>query len=175
VLAAGCTKAGPVQADLSFGVVTRRSIRCGPTKAANIVSRFTEAVRRSGVADFVRVLFLWRGGNKSPLLAELDKGAIPSAHGAGEARFGPGGAQGAQSLPDTAYWNPNVRTGADGHARVEFNFSDALTTWRTTIRAMTDDGKAGGAVTARAGAQEPESCGWPRRASSARATRPCCA
>ncbi len=37
--------------------------------------------------------------------------------------------------------------GADGHARVEFNFPDALTTWRTTIRAMTDDGKAGGVVT----------------------------
>ncbi len=35
----------------------------------------------------------------------------------------------------------------DGHARVEFNFPDALTTWRTTIRAMTDDGKAGGVVT----------------------------
>ncbi len=52
-----------------------------------------------------------------------------------------------KAFPDTAYWNPNVRTGADGHARVEFNFPDALTTWRTTIRAMTDDGKAGGVVT----------------------------
>jgi hypothetical protein len=30
---------------------------------------------------------------------------------------------------------------------VEFNFPDALTTWRTTIRGMTDDGKAGGVVT----------------------------
>jgi hypothetical protein len=30
---------------------------------------------------------------------------------------------------------------------VEFNFPDSLTTWRTTIRAMTDDGKAGGMVT----------------------------
>ena len=29
----------------------------------------------------------------------------------------------------------------------QFNFPDALTTWRTTVRAMTDDGKAGGAVT----------------------------
>ena len=40
-----------------------------------------------------------------------------------------------------------MRTGPDGHARVEFNFPDSLTTWRTTIRAMTDDGKAGGVVT----------------------------
>jgi alpha-2-macroglobulin len=52
-----------------------------------------------------------------------------------------------KAFPDTAYWNPNVRTGPDGHAKVEFNFPDALTTWRTTIRAMTDDGKAGGVVT----------------------------
>jgi hypothetical protein len=52
-----------------------------------------------------------------------------------------------KAFPDTAYWNADVRTGADGHAQVQFNFPDALTTWRTTIRAMTDDGKAGGAVT----------------------------
>jgi hypothetical protein len=52
-----------------------------------------------------------------------------------------------KAFPDTAYWNPSVHTGADGHARVEFNFPDALTTWRTTIRAMTDDSKAGGVVT----------------------------
>jgi len=52
-----------------------------------------------------------------------------------------------KAFPDTAYWNPDVRTSTDGHARVEFNFPDALTTWRTTIRAMTDDGKAGGVVT----------------------------
>jgi uncharacterized protein YfaS (alpha-2-macroglobulin family) len=51
-----------------------------------------------------------------------------------------------KAFPDTAYWNPNVRTGADGHARVDFTFPDALTTWRTTIRAMTDDGKAGSAI-----------------------------
>ncbi len=52
-----------------------------------------------------------------------------------------------KAFPDTAYWNPNVHTGPDGHAHVEFNFPDSLTTWRTTIRAMTDDGKAGGVVT----------------------------
>jgi uncharacterized protein YfaS (alpha-2-macroglobulin family) len=52
-----------------------------------------------------------------------------------------------KAFPDTAYWNPSVETGANGHARVVFNFPDALTTWRTTIRAMTDDGKAGGVVT----------------------------
>ena len=40
-----------------------------------------------------------------------------------------------------------MRTSPDGHAHVEFDFPDALTTWRTTIRAMTDDGKAGSVVT----------------------------
>ena len=52
-----------------------------------------------------------------------------------------------KAFPDTAYWNPSVRTGTDGHAHVAFNFPDALTTWRTTIRAMTDNGKAGSVVT----------------------------
>jgi hypothetical protein len=52
-----------------------------------------------------------------------------------------------KAFPDTAYWNPTVRTGPDGHARIEFNFPDALTTWRATIRGMTDDGKAGSVIT----------------------------
>jgi len=52
-----------------------------------------------------------------------------------------------KAFPDTAYWNPNVHTGPDGHARVTFAFPDSLTTWRTTIRGLTDDGKAGSVVT----------------------------
>jgi uncharacterized protein YfaS (alpha-2-macroglobulin family) len=61
-----------------------------------------------------------------------------------------------KAFPDTAYWNPTVHTGPDGHARVEFNFPDALTTWRTTIRGDDRrwqgrrDGDAG------AGAEEPD-------------------
>jgi hypothetical protein len=33
---------------------------------------------------------------------------------------------------DTAHWNPSVRTGKDGTARVKFQLPDNLTTWRAT-------------------------------------------
>ena len=88
-----------------------------------------------------------QAGTKSPLLAELNAGLFHPRM----AQVKPGSdlvvPKVRKAFPDTAYWNPNVHTGPDGHARVEFNFPDALTTWRTTIRAMTDDGKAGGVVT----------------------------
>ena len=91
--------------------------------------------------------FYGEAGTKSPLLAKLNGGLFHPRM----AQVKPGSdlivPKVRKAFPDTAYWNPNVHTGADGHARVTFTFPDSLTTWRTTIRGMTDDGKAGGAVT----------------------------
>ncbi len=98
-------------------------------------------------ADLLRVLLLRRGGNQEPAAGAVGDGLYHPRL----AQVKPGSdlvvPKVRKAFPDTAYWNPNVRTGPDGHARVEFNFPDALTTWRTTIRAMTDDGKAGSVVT----------------------------
>lgn len=44
---------------------------------------------------------------------------------------------------DTAYWSPNVITDSKGEARVDFQMPDNLTTWRTTIRAVTLDTSCG--------------------------------
>ncbi|MFZ4508188.1 MAG: MG2 domain-containing protein [Fimbriimonas sp.] len=48
-----------------------------------------------------------------------------------------------RNFQDTATWIPNVRTGADGKARVSFKLPDNLTTWRATAIATTDDTKVG--------------------------------
>lgn len=48
-----------------------------------------------------------------------------------------------QHFPETMYWNPLVRTGADGTARVEVPVADALTTWRVTAQASTRAGLLG--------------------------------
>ena len=40
---------------------------------------------------------------------------------------------------DTAYWNPTVRTDANGHATVEVELPDNLTTWRLRGRGVTAD------------------------------------
>ncbi|MCC6483926.1 MAG: carboxypeptidase regulatory-like domain-containing protein [Armatimonadetes bacterium] len=41
-------------------------------------------------------------------------------------------------FPDTAYWNPVIKTDSLGVATVSFTMPDSLTTWRATARAVTD-------------------------------------
>ncbi|HEV2487279.1 MAG TPA: MG2 domain-containing protein [Terracidiphilus sp.] len=138
----------PVQADLSFGEVDEALYSVRSDTSGDIVNFFYPKryayLEPQTSFDF---FFSGQAGTKSPLLAEMNAGMFHPRM----AQVKPGSdlvvPKVRKAFPDTAYWNPNVRTGADGHAPVEFNFPDALTTWRTTIRAMTDDGKAGGVVT----------------------------
>lgn len=136
----------PVQADLSFGEVDEALYSVRPDESGDIVANFYPK-RSSYVEPQTSFNFFFSGsaGLKSPLLASA------ATYHPRLAQVKPGSdlvvPKVRKAFPDTAYWNPSVRTGPDGHARVEFTFPDALTTWRTTIRGMTDDGKAGGVVT----------------------------
>ncbi|MGH9902174.1 MAG: alpha-2-macroglobulin family protein, partial [Pyrinomonadaceae bacterium] len=47
---------------------------------------------------------------------------------------------------DTAFWQPDVVTGADGRAIVRVELPDNLTTWRATARAVTADTRVGTTV-----------------------------
>jgi len=142
------SKGKPVEADLSFGEVDEALYSVRPDDTPNIVNVFypRREVELSPQTSF-DFFFSGEAGLKSPLLALLANGMYHPRL----AQVKPGSdlvvPKVRKAFPDTAYWNPNVRTGPDGHVKVEFTFPDALTTWRTTIRAMTDDGKAGGAVT----------------------------
>lgn len=51
-----------------------------------------------------------------------------------------------KEFPDAIYWTGNLVTGADGTARVQLTYPDALTTWRVTARAVTVDTLVGGTV-----------------------------
>jgi len=44
---------------------------------------------------------------------------------------------------DTAAWQPELLTGADGKNRFTFKMPDSLTRWRITARAIADDGQVG--------------------------------
>ncbi|MFN2532181.1 MAG: alpha-2-macroglobulin [Pyrinomonadaceae bacterium] len=48
-----------------------------------------------------------------------------------------------KQIKDTAFWEPNAVTGADGRATLSFRLPDNLTTWRATARAVTPDTKVG--------------------------------
>jgi hypothetical protein len=141
-------KGQPVQADLSFGEVDESLYSVRPDETGNIVNYFYPKrevyVQPQSSFDF---FFSGQAGKQSPLLAQLNAGLYHPRM----AQVKPGSdlvvPKVRKAFPDTAYWNPTVRTGPNGHATVTFSFPDALTTWRTTIRAMTDDGKAGGVIT----------------------------
>ena len=51
-----------------------------------------------------------------------------------------------KNFPDTAFWQPDVVTGADGKASVKFILPDNLTTWRGTARAVSPDLRVGSRV-----------------------------
>lgn len=143
-------KGNPVEADLSFGEVDEALYAVRPDGSGDIVRAFYPQ-RYAFLQPQTSFEFYFSGqaGTKSPLLAQLSSAA--TLFHPRMAQVKPGSdlvvPKIRKAFPDTAYWNPNVRTGPDGHAHVDFNFPDALTTWRTTIRAMTDDGKAGAMIT----------------------------
>ncbi|MFB0546821.1 MAG: alpha-2-macroglobulin, partial [Anaerolineae bacterium] len=64
-----------------------------------------------------------------------------------EAKGGGGGEPGAgivrRRFPDTAYWNPVVRTDENGKAQVSVELPDTLTTWRLGAKAITADTEVG--------------------------------
>ncbi len=51
-----------------------------------------------------------------------------------------------KEFKDTAFWQPDLVTGADGKATVKFNLPDNLTTWRATARAVSADLRVGSQV-----------------------------
>lgn len=51
-----------------------------------------------------------------------------------------------KEFPDAIYWTGNLVTGADGTAKIQVSYPDALTTWRVTARAVTADTLVGTTV-----------------------------
>jgi len=64
---------------------------------------------------------------------------------------GGGGGEGQEGLirtrfPDTAFWDPVVRTDANGRAKVQVQLPDSLTTWRMQARGVSADTRVGEAT-----------------------------
>ncbi|MCL2025436.1 MAG: carboxypeptidase regulatory-like domain-containing protein [Leptospirales bacterium] len=48
-----------------------------------------------------------------------------------------------EDFKDTAFWQANIRTDANGNAKVSFKLPDNLTTWRVTVRGHDKTGRVG--------------------------------
>jgi len=133
-------------ADLSFGVVDEAIYSLYPDTSGDMVKQFyPERYVYAEVTSSLQYSFSGRAGEKSPMLAERKSRYNPRM-----AQVKPGNdvvqPKVRKAFPDTAYWAPDVRTDAQGHAKVTMTFPDSLTTWRATVRAITSDSKTGSQI-----------------------------
>ena len=136
----------PVSADLSFGVVDEAIYSIYPDGSGDIVRNlYPNRFSFASVDSSLQYYFSGEAGLKSPMLAERSSHYRPQL-----AQVKPGNdtvqPKIRKAFPDTAYWAPSIHTDTQGHAHIKFTFPDSLTTWRTTVRAITDDSKAGSAM-----------------------------
>ena len=47
-------------------------------------------------------------------------------------------------FPETLYWNPELITDEKGHAQLEIELADSITTWRMTTTGVSSEGSLGG-------------------------------
>ena len=65
--------------------------------------------------------------------------SIPEELSAGGIQKVPANLKVRKDFKDTAYWNPAVITDENGEAKVTYKLPDNLTTWRATVRGVTED------------------------------------
>ena len=135
----------PVSADLSFGVVDEAIYSLYQDGSGDMVSKlYPQRYAESQIDSSLDYYFSGEAGLQSPMLAMRNARYHPQL-----AQVKPGNEakpKVRKAFPDTAFWAPDVHTDASGHAHVSLTFPDSLTTWRTTVHAITADSKAGSAI-----------------------------
>ncbi|MGA2989034.1 MAG: alpha-2-macroglobulin family protein [Candidatus Korobacteraceae bacterium] len=134
----------PVQAELSMGVVDDAIYSVEPDHSGDIVKAFYQRRYYSvNTENSLAFYFSGQAGARTLQLAAIGAGSRKSALAQVKDMVQP---KVRKAFPDTAFWAPDVKTDAAGRATVKFAFPDSLTTWRTTVRAVTMDTKAGWAI-----------------------------
>ncbi|HZQ43214.1 MAG TPA: MG2 domain-containing protein [Acidobacteriaceae bacterium] len=135
----------PTSADISFGVVDEAIYSLHPDSSGDMVKAlYPDRYINAQVDSSLDYFFSGEAGVKSPMLAMRNARFRPQL-----AQVKPGNEakpRVRKAFPDTAYWASSIHTDSSGHARVSFTFPDSLTTWRTTVHAITADSKAGSSI-----------------------------
>ncbi|MGA9349864.1 MAG: Ig-like domain-containing protein [Anaerolineae bacterium] len=128
-----------VTAELSLALVDLSVLALAEESAPTLVQHF---YGQRGVGIQTAASLALSVDRLNLLIAQKAKGGGggPEAAAAGLVR---------REFPDTAYWNPTVRTNEDGRAQVSVQLPDTLTTWRLGVKgitAATEVGEAKGDV-----------------------------
>ena len=128
-------------AEVSLGVVDEAIYSVQPDYAGNIKSEFY-GMRYNSVSTHLSIDYSFTGfaGDKPMDLAK-NKAAYQLADFKNEGDLVQPTIR--KNFKDTAFWQPDVVTGADGKATVKVTLPDNLTTWRATARGVTADTKVG--------------------------------
>jgi uncharacterized protein YfaS (alpha-2-macroglobulin family) len=128
-------------AEVSLGVVDEAIYSVSPDYSGNIKSEFY-GMRYSTVETHLSINYTFTGfaGDK-PIDLAKNKPTYQLADFKNEGDLVQPTIR--KNFKDTAFWQPNVVTGADGKATVKVDLPDNLTTWRATARGITADTKVG--------------------------------
>ncbi|MGH9941528.1 MAG: alpha-2-macroglobulin family protein [Pyrinomonadaceae bacterium] len=128
-------------AEVSVGVVDEAIYSISPDNAGDIRQQFYGR-RYNEVSTSFSVNFSFNGyAGKEPLQLAKNKPAYQLADFKNEGEFAEAVVR--KLFKDTAHWQADVTTDADGRATVKFDLPDNLTTWRATARAVTSDTRVG--------------------------------
>jgi uncharacterized protein YfaS (alpha-2-macroglobulin family) len=133
----------PVRAQLSLGVVDEAVYGVKPDNTTDPLRFFYRREYSRVGTEFSRdYSFIGYSGTEQLLLAQRHR-PLSLADFKGDRPAQP---QVRKEFPDAIFWTGNLVTGADGTAKVQLAYPDALTTWRVTARAVTADTLVGTTV-----------------------------
>jgi len=135
----------PVVTELSLGVVDEAIYAIHPESSGDIMDSFYgPAYDRISTNSSLGFFFSGEAGKREMFLAQR-RGASPRALAQlkPETLVQP---RVRKVFPDTALWQGDLRTDANGRAEVQLTFPDSLTSWRATVRGVTLDTKVGAAL-----------------------------
>jgi alpha-2-macroglobulin len=118
----------PIQGEFSIAVVDKALLALVPPNSLPIL----EALYGEVPLSVQTSLSLYTYARQRTLQA-LEVGGL----GGGADRMADASVR--EDFPDTAFWQANVITGADGTARLTFPLPDSLTTWVVEARGLTDE------------------------------------
>jgi alpha-2-macroglobulin len=131
-------------AEVSLGVVDEAIYSIKPEQAVDIHKGFYGHRYNQVQTNFaVSYYFSGSSGDDSVDLAK-NRRAFQLADFKNEGQYAEATIR--KVFKDTAFWQPEVVTDAEGRAEVKVEFPDNLTTWRATARAVTDDTRVGSSV-----------------------------
>lgn len=129
-IATSDAKGQPAPAELSLALVDKSVLTLAEDRAPKPLQAFW-ARRGLGVQTAAAYALL--------IDRLLQVTPVPPPGEGGKGGSGGGGLPGEDPrrlFPDTAYWNPTLRTDAQGRATVTVDLPDTLTTWRLTAKAV---------------------------------------